>query len=153
MKYAKIQKIRWLVFFFLNPLFILQTSGASPLQESISFTLELKGDLQGIFEFSGKWGDKLEAELEPAQLKANSCSNMSVLARKVILDSKVQIEIWPQLTCTIQGQKRQFKLHKISFKADDSIQSKKLNYLALDIQNFKLELRDLSVQKSKKSDR
>lgn len=151
MKFWAGSKLFWgltLVFLLSQP---LGAAKKSPLQENVTLTLVVSGDVSGTFELSGAIGEWMEAESDPPPA-AGSDKICSVLmqVRKIFLNKEVALEAWPQLKCTIQGQKKLYKLHRQYLKLTDEIQKKKIQGLDLSLMSIELEFRDLSLQKSKR---
>lgn len=116
------------------------------LQESINATLRMSGDLTGIYNFSGQLNVPIIAESEASDSKCSA----QVQFRKVKIKQEFSIEVWPQLICNLDGQKRIFKLHRSYLKIDLEVaQNIVVKHLDKKVQNVVLEFQDLSLQKGK----
>jgi hypothetical protein len=108
--------------------------------------LILSGDLTGQFDISGPLNQTLKSESDDAVK-----SNCSVLAlfRKVKTKEHIALEVWPTFECTLEGQKRIFKMHRSFLDPNLEQQKVVIKYLDLKVKNVVLDFRDLSLQKGK----
>lgn len=128
----------------ISTLFWSQNSFCGPLQENISISLILTGDLTGQFELSGPLNQTLKAESS-----AGGGCEAGAMFRKVKSNGKQMLEVWPSFNCIRDGQKKSYKLHRSYLDPALEVQKVSLKTLDEKIQNLSLEFRDLSLEKGK----
>jgi hypothetical protein len=105
----------------------------------------MSGDLNDEFDFDGP----LSAELEATPAKPDSVCTARGTFRKSLYRSRPALEFWLTLDCTIEGQKRTYKPHRIFLDPEKSEQIVRLPMLAKNLKNVRLEFQNLSLSKSK----
>lgn len=143
------------IFFLLSATFLFcsfsnaKSSVVSVLNENISTTLKLSGDLTGEYSLGGPINSTVTAESDSPDSK---CS-VSVLFRKVKIKQKNSVEAWLSLICTFEEQariqKQTFKLSRSFLDPDLESQKVEVKYLSKTIKSVTLEFRDLNLQKGK----
>jgi hypothetical protein len=116
----------------------------SKLLENVSVTLNVTGDISGVYDLSGSVNQTIAAESE-----TGSRCNISVLFRKVNVKEKTAVEVWPTFNCIREGQTNIYKLHRIFLDLDKEVQKVSIKELDKKVQNLVLDFRDLSLQKGK----
>ncbi|MGZ3691347.1 MAG: hypothetical protein ACXVAX_07580 [Pseudobdellovibrio sp.] len=101
--------------------------------------------MQGVYSLSGPVNSTVESTSDAP----GSVCDLSALVRKIKLEGKIQLEMWPTFNCTVDGQKKQYKLHRIYLDLEKDQQKKTLNILDKKFQKVLLEFSDLSLQKGK----
>lgn len=115
------------------------------LKESISVHMKLGGDLAGEYDMDGLLGSEIVAA---ADKPTAACGTKSYF-RKVRYRSADALELWLTLDCTLEGQKRIYKPHRIFLDPKLSEQKIQLPMLAKNLKNVSLEFQNLSLVKSK----
>ncbi len=136
---------------FLAVLFLLIWAPQIPakskfaLKESVSTHIKLSGDLSDEFDFDGPLG----AEIEGSPSKPDSVCSARAIFRKSLYRSRTALEFWLTLDCTIEGQKRIYKPHRIFLDPEKAEQQIQLPMLAKNLKKVRLEFQNLSLVKSK----
>lgn len=118
---------------------------SSPLQETVSIDFTLTGDLSGQYSLSGPVNTKLESESSAP----NSQCKITALVRKVLQKKTISVELWPQLDCTLEGQNKSFKLHRIYVVVDKENQSHVIKSIDMKIQKIEFNFQSVSLKKNK----
>jgi hypothetical protein len=134
-----------LVFVLISSPFVIAKTKPSPLQETASIEFSLSGDLKGQYSLSGP----VNTELESESSTPNSQCKFSALVRKVLQKNSISIEMWPKLDCTLEGQKKIFKLHRIYVIVDKENQSHIIKSVDMKIQKIEFNFQSVSLKKNK----
>jgi hypothetical protein len=115
--------------------------------ESITVSLDVSGDVSGNFDFSGPLGSEIEGQ-EVAQAKKSTCQ-MEAQFRRALYRQKNSLEVWLNLKCTEEGQKKSYRPSR--FFIDPALDENEIQLPILDRQLKKLYLKfhDLSLKKGK----
>lgn len=114
--------------------------------EQISVIMTVSGDIKGIYKFSGILGTSIKAISE----NPDHVCEFTGLFRKSKYRGKISVEMWPELDCTIEGQKSSYKTHRIHLALESSSQRIKLPMQAEKLKNVQLDFQELSLKSSKK---
>jgi hypothetical protein len=125
--------------------FVLANAKSSPLQESVSIDFTLSGDLTGQYSLSGPVNTKLESESSVE----NSQCKITALVRKVLQKKSISVEMWPELNCTIEGQNKIFKLHRIYVVVDKENQTHVIKSIDMKLQKIEFKFQTVSLKKNK----
>ena len=117
----------------------------SVFQETVSIDFTLSGDLVEQYSLSGP----VNTELESESTAPNSKCKITALVRKVLQNKMTSIELWPKLNCTIDGQKRLFKLHRIYVVIDKENQSHVVKAIDMKLQKIEFKFQTVSLTKNK----
>lgn len=129
----------------ISSLSVLAKPKPSTLQETVSIEFSLSGDLSGQYSLSGP----VNSELESDSSTPNSQCKISALVRKVLQKNSISVEMWPKLDCTLEGQKRIFKLHRIYVVVDKENQSHVIKSVDMKIQKVEFNFQSVSLKKNK----
>ncbi|MBC7740815.1 MAG: hypothetical protein H7061_01365 [Bdellovibrionaceae bacterium] len=113
--------------------------------QTISLKMTFSGDLSEAYQFDGILGDHLFGVPEKTDSK---CENKS-LFRAVIYQQKKMIEVWVNLTCTLQGQKLNLKPHRFFVERKEDVQN--INWPVFDekIKKVNVQIQGLLVKTPK----
>ncbi len=133
------------VLFLLSMGLQCHAKGKFALKESISTHIKLSGDLSDEFDFDGMLG----SEIEGTPSKPESVCAARAIFRKSLYRSRPALEFWLTLECTIEGQKRSYKPHRIFLDPSKTEQDIRLPMLASNLKKVRIEFQNLSLVKSK----
>jgi hypothetical protein len=97
------------IILFLSPVHETQAAAKTKtFARKISVKMTFSGDLAEVYQFDGPLASRLLGETE----KPNPvCENTSFF-REALYNERRSLEVWIDLLCTIEGQKKQFKVHR-----------------------------------------
>lgn len=113
--------------------------------ENFGFELEIQGDLTEKYSISGLVNGSGEFT---STLNDSKCK-ISISNRKVLRSKKLNLEIWPELKCTLQGQNKVFKISRIFVPIQELPIKHTVRSLAPDLQNIVFVFSNISISSKK----
>ena len=113
--------------------------------ETFSFELEINGDLTEKYSISGL----VNGSAEFVSSEVNSKCKINIRNRKVIRAAKLQLEVWPELNCLIEGQNKIYKFHRIFVPVQEIPQRHIITSIAPNLQKIEFVFTNISISKKK----